>query len=61
MLLLKERIWLSVNGSMSLKEFEAEKRGLLSFFRREVPVPAAGDDVLAIRYVRLIKGLLQLG
>src|SRR5215469_12882838 len=52
---------MSVDSSMSLEEFEAEEHGLLLFFRREVPVAPAGDDVLAIRYLRLIERLLQLG
>ena len=46
---------------MSLEELEAEEHGLLLFFRREVPVAAAGDDVLAGRDMRFIEGFLQLG
>jgi hypothetical protein len=44
-------IWVSVNHFMSLKQFEAEEHGLLSFFRREVGVAASDDANLpAVRW-----------
>src|SRR6185437_2275256 len=58
---LKERFLMSINRSMSMEELERQKHGLLSFFRREVSMTAAGDDVLAVGYVRVIERLFQLG